>query len=176
MTCKVTEGDPDRLATLNDAWRESRAEAIRGGGGAELRKIGAAVDPRINLDRPQPTPGNYQCRTIKLGSAHADMLSFVAYGWFRCRVTLTPGGDLILRKVTGSQRQVGLVCPDTARRARFVGVMQLGDETVVPTYGVDPERDVAGFVQRIGADRWRVVFPSPPLESKLDVLELRRTR
>ncbi|HEU4704481.1 MAG TPA: DUF4893 domain-containing protein, partial [Sphingomicrobium sp.] len=39
-------------------------------------------------------------------------------------------------------------------------------------YGRDKERDVAGFVERIGPDRWRLLMPRPHFESRIDVLEL----
>jgi hypothetical protein len=39
-------------------------------------------------------------------------------------------------------------------------------------YGADPERDVAGFIERIGPERWRLVMPWPHFESRLDVMEL----
>ena len=176
MTCVPTRADTERLSRLDQAWRDGRADAIKGGAGEELRRLGPAADPRVDLNRPQPTPGRYQCRTIKLGAASQDMLPYIAYGWFKCQVALTPGGDLILRKTSGSQRPVGLVCPDTRRKARFVGVLELGDEVRTPRYGADAERDLIGEVRRIGDDRWRIAFPWPAYESKLDVLELRRTR
>ena len=176
MTCVPTRADTERVSRLDQAWRDGRAEAIKGGAGEELRRLGPAADPRVDLSRPQPTPGRYQCRTIKLGAASQDMLPYIAYGWFKCQVALTPGGDLILRKTTGSQRPVGLVCPDARHKARFVGVLELGDEVKTPRYGKDPDRDMVGEVRRIADDRWRVAFPWPVYESKLDLLELRRTR
>jgi len=176
MTCVPTRADTERLARLDHAWRDGRADAVNGGAGDELRRLGPVADPRANLTRPQPTPGRYQCRTIELGAASDDMLPYVAYGWFKCQVTLTPGGDLILRKTTGSQRQTGLICPDDTRKARFVGVLALGEEVRTPRYGADPERDLVGEVRRVGEDRWRIAFPWPVYESKLDILELRRTR
>ena len=39
-------------------------------------------------------------------------------------------------------------------------------------YGQDETRDVAGFVERIGPNRWRLVMPQPHFESQLDVMEL----
>lgn len=175
-TCVPTRADAERLSRLEHAWRDGRADAIKGGAGEQLRRLGPAADPRIDLNRPQPTPGRYQCRTIKLGSASAGMAPYIAYGWFKCRVTLTPGGDLILEKTNGSQRPVGLVCPDDRRKARFVGVLELGDEVRTARYGSDPDRDLIGEVRRIGDNRWRIAFPWPAYESKLDILELRRTR
>ena len=176
MTCVPTRSDTERLERLDQAWNAGRNDAIKGGAAEELRRLGPVADPRINLTRPQPTPGRYQCRTIKLGSASEGLLPYIAYGWFKCQVTLTPGGDLILKKTTGSQRQTGLICPDSTRKARFVGVLALGDETRTPRYGADADRDLVGEVRRVGDERWRIAFPWPTYESKLDILELRRTR
>jgi hypothetical protein len=39
-------------------------------------------------------------------------------------------------------------------------------------YGRDQERDVAGFVERIGPNRWRMLLPRPHFESQIDVMEL----
>ena len=176
MTCQPTRADVQRLDRLDAAWEDARRDAIKAGHGDDLRRLGPVADPRVNLNRPQLTPGRYQCRTIKIGAASEGMLPYIAYGWFRCTVTLTPGGDLILKKTTGSQRPVGLICPGTTRKARFVGTLELGTETRTPRYGSDPQRDMIGEVRRIGDERWRVAFPWPAFESKLDILELRRTR
>jgi hypothetical protein len=39
-------------------------------------------------------------------------------------------------------------------------------------YGRDTQRDVAGFVERIGPNRWRLIMPRPHFESQMDVMEL----
>lgn len=176
MTCTPTRDDAQRLSRLPQAWEDARQDVINDGKGDELRRLGPLADPRVDLARPQPTPGAYRCRTIKLGAASEGMLPYVAYGWFRCSITLTPGGDLILRKTNGSQRPVGLICPGTTRKAKFVGTLELGDEVKTPRYGSDPQRDMIGEVRRIGDESWRIAFPWPAYESKLDLLELRRTR
>ena len=54
----------------------------------------------------------------------------------------------------------------------FLGTLQLGDEPGILRYGHDNARDVAADVERVGPRRWRLVFPSPHFESKLDVIEL----
>ena len=54
----------------------------------------------------------------------------------------------------------------------LLGTVVLGDERRAMQYGRDEERDVAGFVERIGPNRWRVLMPRPHFESKIDVLEL----
>jgi hypothetical protein len=48
----------------------------------------------------------------------------------------------------------------------------LGDESRALQYGRDTERDVAGFVERIGPNRWRLIMPRPHFESIMDVMEL----
>ena len=64
-------------------------------------------------------------------------------------------------KLTGSQRQVGLIFPGDALRQVFLGTLVLGDERAARQYGQDETRDVAGFVERIGPNRWRLVMPRP---------------
>ncbi|MDG2527702.1 DUF4893 domain-containing protein [Caulobacter endophyticus] len=170
----ATREDMQRIERLNSAWEGALSEARRGGHARDLRALGALVEPRAALPRPQPTPGNYQCRTIKLGSPGGRGLPYVAYGWFRCRVELTPGGDLVLEKTTGSQRQAGNLYPDSDRRLVFLGAVAWGDREGRATYRRDPERDQAGVFERIGPNRYRLVMPWPKQESKLDILELKR--
>ena len=50
--------------------------------------------------------------------------------------------------------------------------MLLGDETRAMRYGIDPGRDMAGAVERIGPRKWRLILPYPRFESTLDVVEL----
>ena len=57
-------------------------------------------------------------------------------------------------------------------RQVFLGTMALGDELGALQYGLDETRDVAGYVERIGDKRWRLVMPQPHYESQLDVMEL----
>jgi hypothetical protein len=57
-------------------------------------------------------------------------------------------------------------------RQVLLGSLVLGDESQAMQYGQDQARDVAGFVERIGPSRWRIVMPQPHFESQLDVMEL----
>jgi len=99
------------------------------------------------------------------------MLDFVSYPPFACRVQQER--DLQgFAKLTGSQRPIGLIFPGDALRQIFLGTLVLGDEREARQYGQDETRDVAGFVERIGPARWRLVMPRPHFESQLDVIEL----
>lgn len=168
--------DASRLGRLDQAWRLARAEAEDKGFADEVEALGPLVDPNAGqAGRLQPPPGAYRCRTIKLGSSSPGGLGYVDYPFFRCTVELTPGGDLILTKTTGSQRTRGLLYPDTDRRLVFIGAQAWGmDETGYPAYGDQPVRDQVGVFERIGAQRWRLVIPWPKVESKLEILELVR--
>jgi hypothetical protein len=75
-------------------------------------------------------------------------------------------------KASGSQRPIGHIYRDGPRRMIFLGSLQLGDERQVLPYGSDPRRDMAGIVERVGEQRWRLVFPRPAFESIIDVIEL----
>jgi hypothetical protein len=172
----VSAADASNLGRLDQAWRLARAEAEDRGFAAEVEALGPLVDPNAGLAaRLQPAPGNWRCRTVKLGARGQDGLAFVDYPPFRCTVELTSGGDLILTKTTGSQRVRGLLYPDTDRRLVFVGAQAWGsDERGYPAYGQMPERDQVGVFERIGPDRYRLVIPWPRVESKLEILELSR--
>ncbi|WP_420472310.1 DUF4893 domain-containing protein [Brevundimonas sp. FT23042] len=172
----VSTADAANLGRLDQAWRLARAEAEDRGFASQVEALGPLVDPNAGLaGRLQPAPGTYRCRTIKLGSKGEGGLAYLAYPYFACTVELTPGGDLVLTKTTGSQRTRGLLYPDTDNRLVFVGAQAWGmDETGFPTYGQQPERDQVGVFERIGPERWRLVIPWPRVESKLEILELTR--
>lgn len=172
----VSAADAANLGRLDQAWRLGRAEAEDKGFAEQVEALGPLVDPNAGqAGRLQPPPGTYRCRTVKLGSNSPGGLGYVEYPFFRCTIELTPGGDLILTKTTGSQRTRGLLYPDTDRRLVFVGAQAWGmDETGFPRYGDQPVRDQVGVFERIGSNRWRLVIPWPKVESKLEILELVR--
>src|SRR3546814_20610653 len=62
--------------------------------------------------------------------------------------------------------------PERDDRQIFLGAMELGDEKEPPAYGDDPDRDLAGYVERVGAFQWRIVIPDPGKESRLDVFDM----
>lgn len=166
--------DASALGRLDEAWRLARAEAEEAGFAEQVEALGPLVDPNAGqAGRLQPAPGAYRCRTIKLGARSPGGLAYVAYPFFRCTIELTPGGDLVLTKATGSQRSRGLLYPDTDRRLVFIGAQAWGSgETGYPAYGEKRERDQIGVFERIGPERWRLVIPWPKQEAKLEILEL----
>lgn len=172
----VKAADASALGRLDQAWRLGRAEAEDRGFSDEVEALGPLVDPNAGqAGRLQPGPGTYRCRTIKMGTrTEGQGLAYIAYPFFRCTVEMSPGGDLVLTKGTGSQRSRGLLYPDTDRRLVFVGAQAWGDETTYPAYGQTRERDQVGAFERIGANRWRLVIPWPKQEAKIEILELVR--
>ncbi|MET3836821.1 hypothetical protein ABIB58_002171 [Brevundimonas sp. UYEF29] len=167
--------DASLLGRLDQAWRMARAEAEDGGFARQVEALGPLADPNAaQTGRIQPGPGTYRCRTIKMGRrVEGQGLAYVEYPWFACSVELTPGGDLVLTKTTGSQRTRGLIYPDTDRRAVYVGAQAWGaDEKTFPAYGDKAERDQVGVIERIGQNRWRLVLPWPKQEAKLELLEI----
>ncbi len=167
----ATESDRRRLRGWRNAWVRALAQARAAGHGAEIAAEGPLLDPDAALVPVGLAPGDYGCRTIKLGSP-GDLLPYVAYPAFRCRIEAGEGGRFAFTKLTGSQRPVGRIFPDTVRRMVFLGTLQLGDERGALRYGHDEARDMIGLVERIGERRWRIAFPSPHFESLTDVIEL----
>ena len=168
----ATEDDRRRIRQWRDAFTEALAEARDAGHGEEISREGALLEPDVARPGAALAPGDYLCRTVKLGSRGETGLDFVAYPAFACRVAAHVDGLLHFTKLTGSQRPVGRLFDEHTRRQIFLGTLQLGDETAVLRYGRDRERNLAGIVERIGDNRWRILFPYPHFESTLDVIEL----
>ena len=169
----ITPADRTRLARLDRAWTQSLTEARQFEGSGDLASVGNLIDPRAGRADAAPPPGDYRCRTVKLGNQGGSGLGYVVYDWFRCRVERTPNGLKFL-KLTGSQRQTGLLFPDSERRMIFLGGLSLGDEPPANSYGQNAERDLVGVVERIGDGRWRLALPYPQYESTLDLIEFVR--
>ncbi|HEY0150285.1 MAG TPA: DUF4893 domain-containing protein [Allosphingosinicella sp.] len=167
----ATPQDRERIREWRNAWKRGLDQARAAGHGQSLAAEGALLAPDAALDGAAPPPGEYRCRTIKIGAKSAGLLDYVAYPAFRCRIG---GGEGIrdFTKLTGSQRPIGRLFPENERRMIFLGTLQLGDEAGTLRYGHDAERAMAGVLERVGERRWRLVFPYPHHESLIDVLEL----
>lgn len=166
----TTEQDRDRLRNWRKAWVEALPKA-RAVDAAAIAEQGALFEPDQALDRATPPAGDYKCRTFKLGGQRPEMRDFTAYPWFNCRI----GSESELQsfaKLDGSQRPMGKLYTESNTRVIFLGALELGDETIPLTYGQDRKRDMAGYIERIGTARWRLVLPWPTFESQIDVIEL----
>jgi hypothetical protein len=167
----ATEDDRERLRDWRATFVSALAAARRSGHSAEIAREGALLEPDAALGGGPIPNGTYRCRTIKLGAKSQGMLDYVSYPAFSCRIR--QDRDLQdFAKLSGSQRQVGLIFPGDMLRQVFLGTLILGDERRAMQYGQDETRDVAGFVERIGPSRWRLIMPKPHFESQMDVLEL----
>jgi hypothetical protein len=187
--CKVLEQPAGLIPRWTTAWREVASDddetrlrdwrstfvkavaAANRTNAADIAKEGRLLEPDAALAL-QPLPnGMYRCRVIKLGAKAEGNLNYVAYPAFTCRVRAEHSLQR-LTKLSGSQRYVGLLFPGDAIHQIFLGTLVLGDERRALQYGQDDTRDVAGFLERIGPNRWRLLMPEPHFESQLDVMEL----
>jgi len=162
--------DEQRLRDWRKTFVEAVAAARTGGHAADVAAEGALLEPDAAIGGPIPN-GDYNCRLIKLGAKGQGMLDYVSYPAFRCRVS-AEGRLQKFAKLTGSQRQVGLLFPGDAMREVFLGSLALGDEQGAMQYGQDEMRNVVGYVERIAPNRWRLIMPKPHFESQMDVMEL----
>lgn len=168
----ATAADRSRLHDWREAFARALADARATGHARQVEAAGALLQPDAALPGAAVPAGDYRCRTVKLGRRGGTGLGYVDYPWFRCRVGAGDGARRF-EKLTGSQRQVGTLYADgDPDRLVFLGTLALGDEGRALTYGVDPQRDVAGGIQRIGERRWRLLMPYPRFESLMDVLEI----
>jgi hypothetical protein len=165
----ITARDAERLEQRTTAFAAALAEVRASEHAGALASDTLLYDPKRQLDNPLPPEGRYLCATHKLGGQY---LAFIAYPDFVCAI-YGSGATRQFVKLTGSQRPVGYIHADTRRRGVFLGSLMLGDDETLVPYGQDQERDMAGSVERIGTDRWRIVFPNPYYESTLDIIDLR---
>ena len=167
----ATEHDRGRLRGWRTAWVEALRKAQASGHGSAIVREGLLLQPDAAIAWSDPSPGDYHCRVIKLGAKSQGLLDYISYPPFTCRIR-PEAGMWSFAKLTGSQRPIGHLLPHGPQRMVFLGTLQLGDEGRALDYGHDRERDMAGFLERIGERRWRLVFPYPAFESTIDVLEL----
>lgn len=167
----ISENDRVRLRDWRKTFEDALTAARAKGHEAEIAREGALLDPDAAIAGPAIPDGMYRCRVIKLGAKDPGNLDFVSYPSFTCRVRAERQLQR-LAKLGGSQRYVGLIFPGDAIRSVFLGTLVLGDERRALQYGQDDQRDVAGYVERIGPSRWRLLMPQPHFESKMDVMEL----
>lgn len=165
----VTSEDRIRLRDWRTAFTRALEQSRAANHSAEIESEGALLEPDAAIGGPIPN-GDYRCRVIKVGAKSQGLLEYVTYPAFRCRIE--QGQAQRFTKLSGSQRHVGLIYPADQLRQVFLGTLVLGDETQAYKYGTDGDRDVAGWVERIGDNRWRMVLPYPRYESLLDVIEL----
>jgi len=167
----ATPTDRDRLRNWRTAFVKALDQARKAGHSAEIASEGRLLEPDAALG-PVPIPnGPYKCRVIKLGAKSEGLLDYIAYPAFDCLIQQEKQLQS-LYKLTGSQRHAGLIFADSPLRQAFLGTLVLGDERRAMQYGRDPDRDLAGWVERIGDRRWRLILPYPRFESTLDVVEL----
>ena len=167
----ATEDDRRRLADWRKTFVNALNSAKKAGHSAEIAQEGALLDPDAAIGPSRIPDGLYRCRIIKIGAKSEDNLAYIAYPAFYCRVKAERQLQRV-NKFGGSQRLVGLVFPADAVRQVFLGTLVLGDETRALQYGQDAMRDVAGYIEGIGPNRWRLIMPAPHYESQIDVLEL----
>lgn len=166
----TTDQDRERLRNWRKAWVEALPKA-RAVDAVTITEQGPLFEPDRALDGAMPPAGDYKCRTFKLGAQRSEMRDFTPYPWFSCRVG--QAGELsTFAKLDGAQRPMGKIYTETDTRVIFLGALELGDETIPLSYGQDRKRDMAGYIERVGGTRWRLVLPWPTFESQLDVIEL----
>lgn len=173
----ASSADRERLRSWRTAWTTALKAARASGAGERIDAGGTLFSPDAALDRPLPPPGNYSCRAYRLGAASPGGRNFIADPAATCRIE-DDSGRLKFAKLDGPQRPSGRLYADAGAMGRviFLGSLRLADERRSLGYGADPERDMVGILERIGADRWRLALPQPRWEAMLTVIELTPAR
>jgi hypothetical protein len=164
----ITDADKARLDAYGETRKAALAEA-KAGDPAEVKQLNAMLAKPLVAFSDKDLTGNWRCRTIKAGG---DFGALVIYDWFKCKVT-DDGSGWVLEKISGSQRTKGRFYDDGEKRSIYLGSFYVAGDPVKP-YGDGPKTDQVGYAFRNGADAWRIEFPAPYYESKLDIIEFKR--
>lgn len=164
----ITAADRERLANYEATRAAALKEAKAGGDAAEFAGLQAQLDKPVVAFNDIDLTGEWQCRTTKTGG----LSPLVVYSWFRCRVT-DDGSGWMLEKLSGSQRTTGRFYTESDKRLTYLGAGSYNNDPA-PKYGAGPQSDQVGYAFATAPNAWRIEFPAPAYESKLDILELRR--
>lgn len=163
----MTPADKTRLEQY-EATRKTALEEAKAGNPADVATLDALLAKPLMSTPDFDMGGDWPCRTIKVGGP----APLVVYGWFKCRVT-DDGSGWKLDKLTGSQRTTGRFYDDGEKRMIYLGSFFIAGDAA-KRYGSGPETDQVGYAFRTGPKEWRIEFPAPYYESKLDIIEFKR--
>ncbi|MCG6901053.1 MAG: DUF4893 domain-containing protein [Rhodobacter sp.] len=184
--CLASPLGAETLLRPGDAARLDRTDTHLGAALREAFAIGAPDDIAALARAMAGTPvapdrlrlgGDWQCNTIKAGKIAA----LVVYRPFRCRIT-RDGDGWWFAKLSGSQLTRGRIeLRDGLPVYTGVGYVS-GDDP--PGYDAlpdvlnatdSPQRTaVVGILEQTGDNAARILLPAPMLESRFDILVLRR--
>ncbi|MCW6535637.1 DUF4893 domain-containing protein [Sphingomonas lycopersici] len=167
----ATAADRERLRNWRVSWLAALDEAKAGGGASEIAADADLFDPDRSLDNPLPPVGTYRCRIVKLGAAHQVNRDYVALPPAKCSVG-QDSGETWFAIDDGTQRPIGRLFPGPPGRGVFLGTLELGDERLPLTYGVDDQRNIIAYVDRVGEKRWRLLIPAPHFDAKAELIEI----
>jgi hypothetical protein len=162
----ITPADKARLKNY-EATRKEALEEAKAGAPADVAELDTMLAAGPISWSDFDMVGDWQCRTTKAGG----LTKLVVYGWFKCRVS-DDGSGWMLKKVSGSQRTEGRFYTESDTRLIYLGSFHVAGDVAKP-YGSGPESDQVGYAFRTGPQAWRIEFPAPYYESKLDILEFR---
>jgi len=167
----ATQDDEKRLRDWRKDFIAAVTAARAAGHGGEIDREGALLQSDAAVAGGALANGLYRCRLVRVGAKGPGDLAFAVRGPLTCRVS-ADGRLQSLVVLGGVQRELGLIFPADAIQQVFLGTLMLPGERRAMQYGADKNRDVAGYVERIGPARWRLVMPAPHFDSLLDVIEL----
>lgn len=167
----ASEADKGRVARLGDAWQQGLTESRGKGFRRAVSGEGALLDQGAALLRPALPPGSYRCRLVRLGTAKGRGTAFTAFKPFFCYVG-AENEALTFTKQTGTDRPAGRIYAENEKQDMFLGTLVTGNEKTPLAYGERADRDMVGVVERIGPFKWRMLFPWPQTDAKMDILEL----
>jgi hypothetical protein len=159
--------DSAALDGLASEWERALAAARSAGLSRRVAAEGVLLVPGAGLARAAPTPGSYRCRYVRLG-ARKWTASAQAY----CFVGVEAGQLSLATELRGLRLGGYLWEIKGGERLVFLGATVPAGGKTAPAYGDSPAADAAGFVERIGEFRYRLLLPQPAPGGALVVVDM----
>lgn len=156
--------DSAALDSLAARWDRALAASRAAGLTRRVTAEGPLLEPGAGLPRAAPAPGTYRCRYVRLG-----VKKWSASAQAYCYVGVESGQLSLATELRGLRLGGYLWELKSGERLVFLGA---STGKVRPAYGDDPAADSAGWVERIGEFRYRLVLPEPAPGTGLAVVEL----
>lgn len=171
----ASPADVERIEQLPQIRAAAIDDARHGQGNGDGNVLSRVMEPEGRAIPREALIGDWRCRQIKLGGMTPAM---VYDQWFNCNVRPFRGG-LLLQKMDGSQRFVGMLFPENGAWV-YLGASSASGEAWHNYSGASPALgaqitpdDQIGLLTGIGDNHLRLEMPAVQ-ESLLDVVEFAR--
>jgi hypothetical protein len=167
----ASDADAAMLEALPATWTQALSETRRRYGRA-IAAEGELLEPQTRLPRADPAPGPYRCRAVRIGARVPSVRPWSTTRTGFCYVGVEDDQLSLSSEIPGLRFGGYLFTGKEKNRLVFLGASTPARARTAIAYGENAAADRAGFVERIGIFRYRLVLPAREGDARLTVVEM----